>query len=774
MAEDRVETVTSTPLSTPLHPVAGMDEAPPYLFAGLTALGVLILYVVTLAPTTQFWDTSEYISAARVLGIPHPPGNPLFVILAHAWGLLPLAKGYAERVNLFAAVTSAIAAGCWFLISERWLRPVVPLVWPRRLAALASTIACATAFTVWNQSVVNEKVYTVSLASIALVLWFVVRWGDQRTADRRDHYLLLIVYLLALTATNHLMGLLAAPAVLAYLITEEPVQEHLIRLIVTGFVLLGAYLVFLAFSDPHGAAIRVGALVILALAAWAAQRTRHLLFAGLVLGVAIIGVSVWAFLPIRAHFYPAINEGEPTTWEALKAVLNREQYGKPPVTERQATFIAQIGMWVQYFSWQWGRDFTPGIQSGLAVIFGGIGLLGAWRHWKADRRSALAMTALMFTLTLILIFYLNFKYGFSEYPDRPQLAREVRERDYFYIASYALWGIWVGLGLATFMEWVEEALRPRVPALERRWWLATPVLVISLVPLLGNYLTASRAGETLARDFAYDMLQSVEPYGVLITAGDNDTFPLWYGQEVEGIRKDVVVLNLSLGNTDWYLRQMQRRPVFPFDSANAPAIYRGRAWFKPTGPVLSFSDQQLASLQPYYVLENKTSVKLGTITTTLDPQVLGRPYLERADIVVLQAIKDQQGRRPIYFSRTVGGYADQLGLGDYLEGQGFARKLHYQTVEPSDSIAPVGQLGFFNLPRTEALLFGVYHGHAAARVRPRGWLDRPSEGIPALYGLIYQALGEAVKTRNPQLSARSMALADSIFRQTSYGALANR
>src|SRR5882757_9615953 len=93
---------------------------PPYVMAGCVSLGALILYVLTLAPTTQFWDTSEYITAAYTLGIPHPPGNPLFVLIAHVWGLLPLAVGYAMRINLLAAVTSAVAAGCWFLVSERW------------------------------------------------------------------------------------------------------------------------------------------------------------------------------------------------------------------------------------------------------------------------------------------------------------------------------------------------------------------------------------------------------------------------------------------------------------------------------------------------------------------------------------------------------------------------------------------------------------------------------------------------------------------------------
>ena len=120
---------------------------PPYLMAACVSLGALILYILTLAPTTQFWDTSEYIAAAYTLGIPHPPGNPLFTLVAHVWGLIPWAVGYAERINLFAAVTSAVSAGCWFLVGERWLRSIVPATGPRRLAALAGAIVSATSFT---------------------------------------------------------------------------------------------------------------------------------------------------------------------------------------------------------------------------------------------------------------------------------------------------------------------------------------------------------------------------------------------------------------------------------------------------------------------------------------------------------------------------------------------------------------------------------------------------------------------------------------------------
>jgi len=372
------------------------------------------------------------------------------------------------------------------------------------------------------------------------------------------------------------------------------------------------------------------------------------------------------------------------------------------------------------------------------------------------------------TFTLLLIFYLNFKYGYSWQPEK-QLPREVRERDYFFIASFALWGVWVGMGLATLMEWVSEGLELRVPDGARRWTLATPVLVLALIPLWGNHLTASRKGETLARDFAYDLLQSVEPYGVLVTAGDNDTFPLWYAQEVEHVRQDVTVVNLSLANTDWYIRQLQRRPLATFDSTTALALYRGRAWPKPTGKLLDYTDEQVANLQPVYWLEQKTYVSLNGVSVMLDPQQLGRQYLERADVIVLQAIKDQIGKRPIYYSRTVGPYADQFGLTGYLEGHGFARKLRQQALADKDSIKLMSVFGFVNLPRTEALAFTVYHADAAARHRPRGWVDRPSEGILATYGLLYQSLAQALRPTKPEVANRALLLADSVFKNTSYG-----
>jgi len=313
---------------------------------------------------------------------------------------------------------------------------------------------------------------------------------------------------------------------------------------------------------------------------------------------------------------------------------------------------------------------------------------------------------------------------------------------------------------------VSEWLRERQPDEARRWIYGSPLLALALIPLVGNHLTAPRKGETLARDFAYDLLQSVEPYGVLVTAGDNDTFPLWYAQEVEGIRQDVTIVNLSLANTDWYVRQLQRRPVTPFDTARAPAIYRGREWPMPTGKLMSFTDQQLAALEQFYILDQKRVAHLGAIDVTLDPQALGKPYVERADVIVLQVIKDQLGKRPIYFSRTVGLYADQFGLTGHLEGHGFARVLRQAELAPNDSIKPVQSYGYVNLPRTTRLLFDVYHSDAAARQRPRGWVDKPSEGILSLYALTYYTMAAELQTSQSALAARAQQIAQAVFRNT--------
>ncbi len=692
-------TARSSDTATPRQP----GERPPYGVAAVVFLAVLGVYLVTIAPTTQFWDTSEYIAAAKVLGIPHPPGNPLFVLLAHVWGLIPIVEHYALRINLFAALTSALASGFLFLVAERFLRTIVTEIrWARIGAALGGILVGATSFTVWHQSVVNEKVYTLSLLSIALVLWLVVHWGDEPAGQRRDHWLILIVYLLALSSTNHLMGVLAAPAFVVYVLFTEP-----------------------------GAVLRwrlwVASLLVLA-----------------------VGLSVSLVLPIRAGFYPPINEGEPVCasivgalesvytlgragCQPLSDVLSREQYQKGPLLPRQADILWQYGTWLQYFSWQFAHDWGQPLRNALALIFGLLGLTGAVRHWRHDRRGAVAMIALMLTVVVALVFYLDFKYGYS-WPSRrsaPDLLREVRERDYFFIASFQLWGVWVALGFGTVMHAIAGALRDRMPT-GRRWAVAAPVLALALVPLVGNRLTASRSGETLARESARDLLQSVPPYSILITAGDNDTFPLWYMQEVENVRRDVLLANISLMNTEWHIKQLKRREIIPFDTANAHPIYRGTTWTPPTNEAVALSYDAIDALPPFQQIEERMVFRAGDLRVVLPPRILGR-----ADIIALHLIQQNLGKRPVYFSRTTGSYADQMGLTPYLLGEGLVRRVMADSVTADSTTIRMGPLGWVDLLRTDSLLFEAYHPEAAARARPRGWIDPPSEGILWLYALVY-------------------------------------
>jgi transmembrane protein TMEM260 (protein O-mannosyltransferase) len=730
------------------------SERPPYLWAAVTAVMVFAIYLATLAPTTAFWDTSEYIAAAKVLGIPHPPGNPLFVILAHTFGLLPLAAAYAVRINLFAAVTSAAAAGLWFLVAERWLRTIVPHRWARYGAAFGGVLAGATSWTVWNQSTVNEKVYTVSLLSIALVMWLVVRWGDDEPGTHRDRWLVLIAYVLALTSTNHLMGVLALPALAVYVLWTD--WRTVLRpwAIVTFFALLlavtGEWITML-HGGTTGSILILLSILVLGYALWKTPRD-PLVYLGL--AAVVVGISLnYLWLPLRAAQYPPINEGEPVGFlsQALQDVLNRVQYGKPPLSQRQATFTAQLANFWQYFSWQFARDW--GRIGGVATgIFTALGLGGLWALWKNDRRAGIAGLALLGTLTVGLVYYMNFKYGFSQYPGEPSLPREVRERDYFFLASFAVFGAFVAVGLGALMQRIVVFLNDRGTN-AGRWAVASLVLVLAFIPLLGNRITASRAHETLPRDFAYDILQSVEPYGILITAGDNDTFPLWYAQEVEGIRRDVTLANLSLMNTRWHLRQLRRRQTPEFDPARAAVLWKPRpaesgapltdstrkgvdqpnTWPRPKDPVFSLSENQLDSLpEAMRVPENK-GVAFKDLKLVFSDDVL---LLQ--DLATIFLIRDNMGKRPIYFSWSDGGYPDQtLGLSEYLVSQGLVRKLMPKPVVTNDSIVQSQGLGFLDLPRTQQLLWDVYHWKSAARDRPRGWVDLPSGSILQLYEVIY-------------------------------------
>ncbi|MEX2583167.1 MAG: DUF2723 domain-containing protein [Gemmatimonadota bacterium] len=728
--------------------VGAVDEAQrlPLGAAFLAGAAVLALYAITLAPSTAFWDTSEYIATTHILGIPHPPGNPLFVIMARAWELLlaPTTLSIPIRVNLFSALMTAGASVFWFLIVYRILSYFTEQQVVRLVGAGTSVLLSATAFTVWNQSNVNEKVYTVSLFTIALLSWLAFLWRDHVEQHRGvspkkswhdDNVLVLGIYILALSVGNHLMAFLAAPALLVLILMVKPKA-------------LGNWRLY----------------------AWA-----------LVFG--FIGLSVHLYLPIRAGLNPIINEADPTCaslgeavvsvltfgaagCEELSAALAREQYAKPPVTERLAPFWAQLLNYAQYFDWQWSRSlsgrfgwFAPA-RLPFTLLFLGLGSYGAWRHSQRDRISFAYIATLFATLSLGLIFYLNFKYGYSQVPAYGLSFEmgEVRERDYFFIVSFCLWGLWSGIGLTAL--WLEASSRAGTG--KKALLRGAPVLLIALLPLVLNWSYASRAGDYAARDWAYNLLNSVEPYGVLFTNGDNDTFPLWYLQEVEGRRQDVTVVVWSYLNTPWYAKQLRdlTRPCnqpgeaqqYPtrivcqrqFDPQSAASLYEPAPY--PSDTVLPLSDEEIDVVTTYGYTQLQQDVVFEA--RGLRIPIPSGTALPAADQFILSMIRNAWGDRPIYFAMTTNAHRS-LGLDPYVARQGLAFKLLTPDELQSEELIPMPQEGpyagvfgaYVDPDRTSRLLWDEYVYRDITRFSR--WPDDSTRGIPTYYAYAHLALSQA-------------------------------
>ena len=667
--------------------------------AAALSLAVFVLYFATLSPSVAMWDAGEYIAAASSLGVPHQPGNPLFLLIAHVAGLLPFADTYAVRINLLAAACGAVTAGLWFLCAERLLRDIITAPAMRIVAAMASALLGATAFTVWNQSVVMEKVYPLALVGLALVSWLLLLWLDTARGDERrgDRLLVLVAYVIGLTYSIHPAGLLTAPAVVLAVLRHRPATIRRWRLIAVA-----------------GAAC-------------------------------FVGTSPFAILPIRAAHQPYINESavsacedgvirvsctfSASTAQRLKETIERKQYNGNAVLERRGPMGAQVGMYWLYFKWQWVRDLEgrlPLLQDLAAAVFLLLGLVGlaalrAPQPRDGGRDSSRATHLLYFgtlaaTFTVALVVYLNFRYGWSQRPDLGDLVqREPRDRDYFFMWTFSLWGLLAGLGLAS----ATKSLRPRVALLA--------VAAIALVPLGANWRAASRTGQAFTAEWAKDLLMSLEPNAIIITHGDNDSFPLWYAQEVEGYRRDVTVTLTPYLGMEWYPRQLNRR---------------GNLW--------RLSDEELDSVPQRYAPREGERFRHGELTAALDGRVLTRDQL-----LVLHAIKDSFPVRPVYFS--AGGYATEIGLDPYVRRVGLVNKLMPSPVREDPDTVLIGG-AWVDLPGS--LDLWRRYGGARQVVLEGRWVDPSSASIPLYYAGIGQQLAMALESRGRSDEAREvMALA---------------
>jgi hypothetical protein len=738
-------------------------ERPPYRAALAVGALVLAVYILTLAPTVTFWDAGELIAAARTLGIPHPPGTPLFVLIAHAWGRLVPIGEWAYRTNLLSALCSASAAGLFFLVVHQSMRGVVAGLSEdaARLlqvgGAAAAAMLGAFSFTNWQNS--NEtEVYTVATFTIAATSWAALLWRSRRHTERAPRLLLLIVYLAGVSIGNHLLALLAVPGVLLFLVATlwyEPAPDPARRRAEWGQVAVVAGVWALLVGIGLGSALLtvMGAACFLAAALFAAVRGAGI-FAAAALLIAAVGITPYAFIYLRSAQNPMINEAAPSTLDALMAVLRRAQY--PPRTPlddptvphgpdnpgRTLTLVGwQLVNYFQYFDWQWARSLSEVARKPITILFVTLGLRGLWEQRRSDRATWWLLLGIFLVTGLGLVLYMNFKPGFSlaleQWPNLDD--HEVRERDYFFVVSFIVWGLWSGIGAAAFAA-----------DLARKEWgrrLAPALLLVVLVPVALSWSKASRRhgpDARLAADFAYDLLNSAPPYGILFTYGDNDTFPLWWAQEVEGIRQDVTVICLALANTDWYMRQLRDNAVRPVDPSQVPPLWRDSIPPGPRWPLHGMTDSMIATAMNGYLVDQTQQVKLGSVVRTLKEGT----FLYPNDIVSMSVVQANVGRRPIVWSVTAGtGFA---GLRDYVVQRALGFQLQTSPPDTTDPNLDLRRLAGapLHLPETEALVHDTYR-YAGLLERGAADLDPTSSSAAASLALplvqlvyAYQARGD--------------------------------
>ncbi|NTW24360.1 MAG: DUF2723 domain-containing protein [Lentimicrobium sp.] len=325
-----------------------------------------------------------------------------------------------------------------------------------------------------------------------------------------------------------------------------------------------------------------------------------------------------------------------------------------------------------------------------------LGIAGLIWHINRSSRDALVVVMLFIMTGIAIVVYLN------------QYAYQPRERDYAYAASFYAFAIWIGIGVAAFISLLQKFLNRKVAA------IAATVICLAAVPGImasEGWDDHDRSDRYTAREMARNYLESCAPNAILFTMGDNDTFPLWYIQDVEGVRTDVRVVNLSLLNADWYIGQMKRKV---YDSAPVPFSLDYDQFKSGTREVVYLSaDKRLPdpvdlkelfdiihskpeALQVNssiglvdYIPSNRFSISVDSATVvkngTVPPEdaayivdtltwTINRSMLTKSYLMVLDLLAHNNWERPVYFSTTAG-ESSYIGLNDYLRLEGMALRL---------------------------------------------------------------------------------------------------
>jgi hypothetical protein len=325
-----------------------------------------------------------------------------------------------------------------------------------------------------------------------------------------------------------------------------------------------------------------------------------------------------------------------------------------------------------------------------------LGLLGIWYQFKKDNKNATVVGFLFLLTGIAIVIYLN------------QKPFEPRERDYAYAGSFYAYSIWIGLGVLAIFDFLQRRMNQVKSA------LAASVVCLLAVPAnmaKEEWNDHDRSGRYIARDFARNYLESCAPNAILFTNGDNDTFPLWYAQEVEGIRTDVRVVCLELLNTDWCIDQLVHKA---YDSDPLPISFTKDQYHQGVREAVLFHDRKIQGYIPvkdliefskserredklevasgsfynYFPTKNvsvpvdsATVVNNGTVPKELAGRIvksinwtLPGSYVQKNDLMILDILAHNNWKRPIYFAATAPA-SSYLSLTPYLQLEGLAYRL---------------------------------------------------------------------------------------------------
>ncbi len=687
-----------------------------------------IVYFNTMAPTVSFWDTGEFIATSHILGIPHPPGSPLFLLIGKFFSLIPISSDIAFRVNILSPIFSALTISILFFICNQFIERLNNYTSSDSFLRIGSSFIASLTFAFTHShwfNAVETEVYAFSGFITALVVYLILRWSKNKDRNHSVVYLMTIIYLFGLGTGTHLLNLLTIPFI-ALIIYFSINKLSFKNFILTAF---GALFVFLLIQNGiikgiPSLALEVGFYSVLIIVfgivylAYRSINNRNNLLSIFTTSILliIIGYSTYFTIFIRSGQNPAIDENNPETIEQAISYLNRDQYGsmsllprkfdnipsktsvvgKPvyknlefatyqnrdyafyePSKQINFLFSYQIKkMYIRYFLWQFAgkgsvndsfvspfganknQDGVDWSQFGLPLALI-IGLFGAYFHFRNNKYDAFSLLVLFIMTGLAIVLYLN--------QDNPQ----PRERDYSYVGSFMAFSVWIAIGIFGFINKINELLLEKSIKKPASYFMV--IMFSAFIPLrmfLANYHEHDRTGNYIAWDMAYNMLQTCKPNAILFTNGDNDTFPLWYLQQVEGIRKDIVVANLSLLNTPWYIKQLQRENIGnPFIDMNEDEVNNidFKAW----------SSQLVSIPAPKDSLNTAGNIEWELKPTYFDA------LLRIQDLMVLRIIRDNNWNRPVYFAVTVSPNS-MLNLDEYLTMEGLTYRLSNNTKQVID------------------------------------------------------------------------------------------